>query len=175
MHMTLEIESEPGRGTRATLVVPGADPGAVQQRSTDPQHEAPGNGEIEGMVLSVEDNAVNQLLVEAARGHSPKVELLQASDGTSGLRLARARQPDIILLNLPLPDMDGYQLMREMADDMQIAAIPAMVLSALSEPGDVERALNHGAVDYLTKPIDLRLFIEKLSAILSQNPPPAHD
>jgi protein-histidine pros-kinase len=175
MNMKLHIESEPGKGTRATLTIPRADPGAVQQSSTDSQHGALEAGEIEGVVLSVEDNEVNQLLVEAALGNSPKVELLQAGDGASGLRLARARQPDLILLDLTLPDMDGYQFMREMADDIRIAAIPIMVLSALSEPEDVERALQHGAVEYMTKPIDLRLFIEKLSAILSQNPSPPHD
>jgi PAS domain S-box-containing protein len=175
MNMKLQIESEPGKGTRAKLIVPRADPGAIQQRHTDSQHAALEAGEIEGVVLSVEDNEVNQLLVEAALGRSPKVELLQAGDGASGLRLARARQPDLILLDLTLPDMDGYQFMREMADDIQIAAIPIMVLSALSEPEDVARALKHGAVEYLTKPIDLRLFIEKLSAILSQNPSPPHD
>lgn len=168
MDMKLRIESELGKGTRATLSIPRAEAGAATAWVAEAQPEVLAASDLKGVVLSVEDNPVNQLLLEATLARWPEVELLQAQDGQSGLRQVRARRPDLVLLDMNLPDMDGFQFMREMADDLQIAGIPIFVLSALAEIEDVERALAHGALDYLTKPIDLRLFTEKLTAVLGK-------
>jgi CheY-like chemotaxis protein len=167
MNMKLQIESELGKGTRATLSIPRAEAGAATAWVAEAQSDALAASDLKGLVLSVEDNPVNQLLLEATLARWPELELLQAQDGQSGLREARARRPDLVLLDMNLPDMDGFQFMREMADDLQIAGIPIFVLSALAEADDVERALAHGALEYLIKPVDLRLFTAKLTAVLA--------
>jgi two-component system cell cycle response regulator len=81
-------------------------------------------------------------------------EVLSAQDGLSGLELAKSHVPDLILLDLVLPQMDGYEVCQKLKQEGKTRQIPVIMLTSKSEPGDKVRGLEIGAVDYVTKPFD---------------------
>lgn len=81
-------------------------------------------------------------------------EVLAAQDGPQGLALARSHHPDLILLDLVLPQMDGYEVCQKLKEDRETSQIPVIMLTSKTEPGDKVRGLQMGAVDYVTKPFD---------------------
>ncbi|MFZ5522254.1 MAG: PAS domain-containing hybrid sensor histidine kinase/response regulator [Pseudomonadota bacterium] len=159
---------------QATPVVPAPAPPAAAAASQAPAVSAataalaapPVTHAVHGRVLSVEDNPVNQLLVEQLLSRLPGVELLQADSGQAALDLARRERPDLILLDLHLPDMEGAQWLDRLRADAQLAAIPVVALSASALEEDVRQALAHGACDYWTKPLDFDRFIGGITGLL---------
>lgn len=106
-------------------------------------------------VLCVEDNAVNMILVERiveAEGH----DLIKAEDGPTALALLEEVVPDIILLDINLPGIDGLELARRFKSDARLAAVPLIATTAQVLLGDRERCLDAGCDDYLPKPLDIR-------------------
>ena len=106
-------------------------------------------------VLCVEDNPVNMILVERiveAEGH----ELIKAEDGPTALDLLQDVTPDIILLDINLPGIDGLELARRFKADERLATIPLIATTAQVLVGDRERCLEAGCDDYLPKPLDIR-------------------
>jgi signal transduction histidine kinase/CheY-like chemotaxis protein len=120
------------------------------------------------LLLYVEDNPANLRLVQEIVRFRPDLRLLPASDGHVGLSLARAHLPDIILMDLNLPGLDGFELLRELRRDPRTAAIPAIALTANAMQSDIERGLAAGFVRYLTKPLDIARFSEAIDATLAQ-------
>ncbi|HEU0199259.1 MAG TPA: response regulator [Burkholderiaceae bacterium] len=112
-------------------------------------------------VLIVEDVELNRdLLVQLLED---RYRLLQAADGIEALECAAAHRPDLILMDLSLPRMDGWEATRRLKADPALARIPIIVLSAHAMRGDEERARACGGDDFLTKPIDETLLFEKLA------------
>jgi two-component system cell cycle response regulator DivK len=112
-------------------------------------------------VLCVEDNATNMILVERiveAEGH----ELLKAEDGAQALEILADTTPDIILLDINLPGIDGLELARRFKADNRLAPVPLVATTAQVLVGDRERCLEAGCDDYLPKPLDIR----KLRAVI---------
>jgi len=114
-------------------------------------------------VLLVEDNE------KLARGLQSNLEfegytVLSANDGASGLALARQQRPDIIVLDLMLPDTDGYRVLRTLRDDGDTT--PVLVLTALGEEADKVRGFRFGADDYVTKPFGLMELLARIDALL---------
>jgi len=113
-------------------------------------------------VLYVEDNPTNFTLMERIIGHKDGLRLIGATRGQSGLEMARIHRPDLILLDLHLPDIAGQEVLRQLMENPETAAIPIAIVSADATPGQIERLLDAGARSYLTKPLDvgsiLRLF-----------------
>lgn len=108
-------------------------------------------------VLVVEDNPVNMELVTdllECRGLS----VLQASDAEQGILLAVTHQPDIILMDVALPGMDGLEATRILRQDSRTQIIPVLALTAHAMSGDAAKAMAAGCVGYLAKPINTRLF-----------------
>lgn len=121
-------------------------------------------------VLHIEDNLANVSLVERIfELYQRPVELVAAMHGRLGLDLARKKRPDLILLDLHLPDMDGDALVRQLREDPATATIPVIIISADATPSRVARVINAGASAYLTKPIDLADLMGQLDRLL---PPP---
>ena len=110
-------------------------------------------------VLYVEDDLVNFTLVERILEYRPGLTLLHAPQGRSGLQMAAAHRPKMILLDLNLPDMHGAQVLQQLQRDPATADIPVVVLSANATPSEIERLLTAGARNYLTKPFDLDPFL----------------
>ena len=119
-------------------------------------------------VLCVEDNTVNMLLVSRiveAEGH----ELIKAEDGHVALDILDNTVPDIILLDINLPGMDGLELARRFKADTRLAPIPLIATTAQVLVGDRERCLEAGCDDYLPKPLDIRKLREVLRHYLDNN------
>ena len=118
-------------------------------------------------VLIVEDNTANMTLAVfllQTAGHS----VISATDAEAGLRLARVEQPDLILMDIQLPGMDGIEATMLLKKDEATRAIPVIALTALAMKGDEERIRASGCDGYIAKPMRYREF---LSAIAAQLPP----
>jgi PAS domain S-box-containing protein len=118
-------------------------------------------------VLYVEDNPSNMKLVEEILSHRPAIRLLTAMQGRLSLDLARDHRPDLILLDLNLPDLPGAQVLSLLQADPATQAIPVVVLSADATPRQIERLLAAGARTYLTKPFDVKQFLQVLDELLA--------
>jgi CheY-like chemotaxis protein len=110
-------------------------------------------------VLYIEDDPVNFTLVERILEFRPAVKLLHARSGESGVELAMAHRPRLILLDLNLPDIHGSEVLRRLQDAPETAKVPVVVLSADATPSQIERLLTAGARNYLTKPFDIDPFL----------------
>ena len=109
-------------------------------------------------LLYIEDNFSNVTLVDQMLGERPALELMTAMQGRVGLELARQHAPDLILLDLHLPDMPGWQVLAQLKADQSTRNIPVVVISADATSPQIKRLLSSGARAYLTKPIDVGIF-----------------
>ena len=111
-------------------------------------------------ILIVEDVELNRdLLVQLLED---EYRLVLAADGQAALQKAAEAKPDLILMDLSLPRMDGWEATRRLKADVNLSKIPVIVLSAHAMRGDEERARSCGCDDFLTKPIDETLLFQKL-------------
>lgn len=116
-------------------------------------------------ILVIEDNPDNMtLVVDVLR--SLGFDVLQATDGEAGVRVAVAEQPDLILMDLSLPRLDGWAATRQLKAMPLLRDTPIIALTAHSMVGDRERALAAGCDDYLSKPINLRELAQKIHRFL---------
>jgi len=118
-------------------------------------------------VLYVEDNPANLELVEQLIARRPELRLLSAADGKTGIEFARAYLPQVILMDINLPGISGLDAMKMLRADPATAHIPIIALSANALPHDIEKALQAGFFDYLTKPIKVKLFMDTLDVALN--------
>jgi PAS domain S-box-containing protein len=169
----LTVASEEGQGTAVTLDLPAATAPASTGAALDAAGLRPARARpLAGTVLYIEDSASNWLVVERLFARQAEVTMLHAPDGATGLRLARERRPDVILLDLHLPDGDGLDVLRALALDPATRDIAVLVLSADSAPARVTAALAAGARGYVAKPIDASHLLRTLSALLWEDPAP---
>lgn len=121
-------------------------------------------------ILLVEDNDLNRDMLTrrlARRGY----ETLVAVDGEQGLALARDQRPDVILMDMSLPVLDGWEATKRLKASAETAGIPVIALTAHAMSGDRERALEAGCDDYDTKPVEFPRLLEKLEALLNAGAP----
>ena len=116
-------------------------------------------------ILYVEDNDDNIYMLKQ-RLERKGFEVLVARDGRAGVEAAREHMPDLILLDLGLPVLDGWEAARLLKQDERTQAIPIIALSAHAMAGDRAAALEAGCNDYGTKPVDFRQLLEKMAALL---------
>jgi CheY-like chemotaxis protein len=117
-------------------------------------------------LLYVEDNPANMKLVEKLIAQRADIHLLSAVNGTLGVEVARASQPDVILMDINLPGMSGIEAMKMLREDPTTAHIPIVALSANAMPRDIEKGLQAGFFRYLTKPIRVTEFMDTLNVAL---------
>src|SRR5690606_40271760 len=113
-------------------------------------------------ILVIEDNPDNMTLISDVLV-SLQYEVLQAVDGEQGLQMAEEFRPDLILMDLSLPRLDGWSATRLLKSNPELRAIPVIALTAHAMVGDRERALEAGCDDYISKPINLRELAAKLN------------
>ena len=133
------------------------------------EHGAGGNphqtpGENEAQTLYVEDNPANLKLVEQLIARRPDLRLLTAVTGHLGIELARTAQPEMILMDINLPDISGIEALKILLEDPATAHIPVVALTANAMPHDIEKGLAAGFFRYLTKPIKVNEFMDTLNA-----------
>jgi CheY-like chemotaxis protein len=120
-------------------------------------------------ILLVEDNDLNRDMLSrrlTKRGY----EVLTATDGEQGLVLAQAEQPDLVLMDMSLPGIDGWETTRRLRAGAGTAAIPVIALTAHAMAGDRERALEAGCDDYDTKPVEMDRLLLKIESLTRPRP-----
>jgi PAS domain S-box-containing protein len=117
-------------------------------------------------LLYVEDNPANLKLVEQIIARHPDIRLLTAVNGNSGIEIARASRPDVILMDINLPGLNGFEAMEILRSDTATADIPVIAISANAMPLDIERGLQAGFFRYIIKPIKVNAFMEALDVAL---------
>jgi PAS domain S-box-containing protein len=117
-------------------------------------------------LLCVEDNPANLKLIDQLIARRSDIRLLSARDGSLGIQLARANQPDLILMDINLPGISGIEALKILREDPVTAHIPVVALSANAMPRDIEKGLQAGFFRYLTKPIKINEFMDTLDVAL---------
>ncbi|MDO8963502.1 MAG: PAS domain S-box protein [Coriobacteriia bacterium] len=165
------VESIPGTGSEFWFeMLVGAEPQTLAEISGAEAVRAPvRRGAKTRVVLYVEDNPANLRLVEQLIARRPDLELLSAATGYLGLELARANTPDLILMDINLPDISGIEVLRHLREDPTTSGIPIVAVSANAMPHDVQRGLEAGFLRYLAKPIIVAQFMEMLDAVLASS------
>jgi CheY-like chemotaxis protein len=120
-------------------------------------------------ILLVEDNEMNRDML-SRRLQRRGFAIVLAEDGLDAIRQARSEAPDLILLDMDLPVLDGWEAARQMKADETLRKIPIIALTAHAMSGDKERALGSGCDDYETKPIDLNRLLAKMKTLLEGRP-----
>jgi len=120
-----------------------------------------------GRLLYIEDNPVNRLVVEELVGMRSGLQLECAETGTEGVAKAISMRPQLILLDMQLPDFDGYEVLTRLKAHPATAGITVIALSADASPEDSQRALRAGFKAYWTKPIDFAAFLAGIDAVFS--------
>lgn len=129
-------------------------------------------GAPRGVILYVEDNPVNALIISELVARREDLKLHVAVDGESGVRSALQLEPDLVLLDMQLPDFDGHEVLRRLRLHAQLDRTPVIALSANAMPEDIERALRAGMSDYWTKPLDFAVFMAALDKLFGPAPVP---
>lgn len=118
-------------------------------------------------VLIVDDNAQNLELLEAYMDDVPEVEVLTATNGLEALQQVSDGSPDLILLDIMMPKMSGFEVCKKIKADPKTRDIIVIMVTALNETSDVERAAECGSDDYLAKPIDRQALIRQVKTLLA--------
>ena len=165
---TIAVQSAPGEGTTFTVDLPaviGSEPRLGASRPSPERRPRTSGGRFQ--MLYVEDNPANISLMEELIESIGSMELLTAAEPRAGLELARNNQPDIIVLDINLPGMNGFELMRAMKAIPELADTPIMALSAAAMPRQIQDGLAAGFTHYLTKPLDVAAFVRAINDILA--------
>jgi PAS domain S-box-containing protein len=168
MHGQMGVESTLGRGTTFWLELPSTE---------SPVKRLERMGGIGGLsmmpieartILYVEDNVANFELIQQVLAEYSQIKLLWAADARAGLEVAREHHPNLILLDLHLGGSDGAELLKQLKQDKETSEIPVVVVSADATSGQAHRLTSLGAYSYLTKPLDVKQFVQLTEELLVQ-------
>ena len=165
---TIDVDSTVGKGSVFSIelsLTAGRQPAAGSDSPMDTAPPVLTEAQLRTL-LYVEDNPANMMLVEDLIARRPDVRLLSARDGNRGVEIARASRPDVILMDINLPGINGVEALRILALDPATAHIPIIALSANAGPRDITKGLEAGFFRYLTKPINVPEFMETLEVAL---------
>ncbi len=171
---TVGVESEVGVGscfwiellleTQAAVSAAPTEPACAQAASA--RHPAADHH----TVLYIEDNIANLKLVAQILAHVPNIHLITAHTPSLGIELALARRPRLILLDINMPDMDGYQVLQVLKAEESLKDTSVIAITANAMPRDIERGMAAGFVEYLTKPLRVDQFLASVSGCLARGP-----
>lgn len=167
MHGVIGVESVVGEGSVFWVELP-----AAEAASDCPASVASGTGAIQNShtsvrtLLYIEDNPANLRLVQKIIATRTGLKMLDAHTAELGLEIARIQHPDLILLDINLPGMDGFEALRRLQNDPATSAIPVVAVSANAMERDIEKGMAAGFADYLTKPIQIPRFLELVEKLI---------
>jgi PAS domain S-box-containing protein len=170
MNGTMGMESTVGQGSLFWVELPVTESPARLADLPEPERVPEYKYIGAHTVLYIEDNFSNIRLVERLFDLRQALELVVAKSGRAGLEMARQHRPQLILLDLNLPDMNGYDVLIQLRASPETAAIPVVILSADATAGQRSRLLEVGAFAYLTKPLDVRKFFEVVDRAIIERP-----
>lgn len=116
-------------------------------------------------VLIADDNPQNASLLEAYL-EGDEFEVVVAADGEETLAQVRTFQPDVLLLDIMMPKLSGFEVCKRLKSDSTIRGLPILMITALDQPSDIERAVDAGADDFLTKPIHQTELVRRVRALI---------
>jgi CheY-like chemotaxis protein len=163
----VSVDSRPGEGSRFVVTLPWDPDRTLAPRSEDDvatEEKSTGPADRRRTILMIEDTEVVAKVTKdylQAAGY----RILQASDGVAGITMARESRPDLILMDVQLPGLDGVEAARRIHEDPVMRKVPIVALTALAMPGDRERCLEAGMAEYVSKPVGLR----QLGEIVKRN------
>jgi PAS domain S-box-containing protein len=159
------LASAPGEGSTFWFTLPRAAASTADQSTSERGESASFEG-MQGTVLYVEDNPANTRLMTTLMSQLPRVRLLLADSAELGMRIAAEARPELILLDINLPGMDGHQVFERLKNMPECAAIPVVAVSADAMPSHIEKAHDAGFRDYLTKPLNVDRLYRVMAAYL---------
>jgi PAS domain S-box-containing protein len=161
MHGTVGVESKPGEGSTFWIELPHAENDRIRETHTSDNIEQQRITTVKtGTIVYAEDNISNaELVLAILENHRPAIHLITSKYGLQAINIAIEKKPDLILLDLDLPDMHGSKVMEILQANTVTRNIPVVVISADAMPGQIDNLLKAGARDYLTKPIDIEVFL----------------
>jgi len=168
---SVRVESTPGVGSRFEVHLPRhAGPTEVDEvpppaAHAPPEAVLPPQRQRQGRLLYIEDNPVNALLVEEMVRIHARLQIESVANGLGGVARAHELQPDLILVDMQLPDINGYEVLRRLREQPSTTGIRCIALSANAMPEDIARATAAGFSDYWTKPIHLSNFLAALDRL----------
>lgn len=187
----VQVSSQPGEGSVFEVVLPLAAPAEAAAQGTlagagstaaevfastatsaAALPASPAAPAHQRHVLYIEDDPVNALIVREMLSTLPGYRLSVANDGAGGVAAALHERPELVLLDMQLPDMDGFTVLRRLREQPRTAALPVVALSANVMPEQVRRGLAAGLADYWTKPLEMTTFLHKLRALLPPHEAP---
>jgi signal transduction histidine kinase/ActR/RegA family two-component response regulator len=172
---SIHVESEPGKGSNFTILLPWRMEGTVQpetvqmtvEATVEQESPSPEPSKTQATILLAEDNVANFLTIgEYLESHGYEVKI--AHDGLEAVQMAQETNPDLILMDIQMPGMDGLEATRRLRADPRFASTPIIALTALAMPGDRERCLAAGATEYMSKPVSLKALLQTISKLLDQ-------
>lgn len=159
MKGSLDVHSSPGVGSRFSVCLP---------KFREALPAAQGTGNVPQEVHYIEDNPTNVELMRGLFSQFPNVQLSVSSTGREGIESVRASPPQVLLLDMYLPDLDGLDVMRALRTEPQLQALPIVVLSADTSTERIREAQELGASHYLTKPLDIHAVKAVLAELIPQ-------
>jgi len=168
---SIGVDPSAGRGSKFWLELPRTNP-LLPKRGL---RKKPGETRVadpvaaKRKVLYIEDNLSNLTLIEELLREEPAIELLTAMQGRVGLELARQHSPDLILLDLHLPDIDGHEVLCQLKALEATREVPVVVISADATASQIDRLMSAGATTYLTKPLDVTEFFRVVDKATNRN------
>jgi CheY-like chemotaxis protein len=121
-------------------------------------------------ILLIDDNEPNRQFL-SRRLSRRGFEVILAADGVAGVETAKAEKPDLILMDMNMPRLDGWEATRQIKADAAVAAVPVIGLTAHAMVGDRERAIEAGCADYHTKPVEFDKLLEQIESLLRRTTP----
>ena len=170
MDGNIGVSSAPGEGSIFWIELRVVDAVPIPAAPSLPRPDLAGallDNSAPVTLLYVEDNPANLTLVEEIVRYCPQLQLLTATDGRLGVEMARTHLPQLILMDINLPRVNGTDALKLLRADPRTAHIPVIALTANAMPGDVERSMALGFYRYLTKPINLDEFTEAINSTLA--------
>jgi CheY-like chemotaxis protein len=174
---SVQVESKVGTGSRFTINLPWGQAIIHQQAATKsgaaalttelPQTTNLPEPIANATILLAEDNAANVLTIGEYL-ESYGYNIVNAHDGLEAIQRAEESNPDIILMDIQMPVLDGLEAIRRLRADSRFVSTPIIVLTALAMPGDRERCLEAGANEYMSKPVHLKNLLHTIQEILRQ-------